>query len=140
MDKKQQGTPVPAEQPESFWLGRVWEARQADGAPNAVPTEARQSLRRRHSLEALINHGLSYSIPWRIRDLSLEGAFLESENGQLPTGASVEVVMRYSCKGRDVEVRLPATVTRIETRGMALKFGRYDNQIYTDLTNLVFAL
>jgi hypothetical protein len=140
MDKKQQGMPVPVEQAQSFWLGRVWEARQADGTRNVVPTEARQTLRRRSGSDVLINHGLSYSIPWQVRDLSLQGAFVEADSGQLPAGSTVEVVMRYHYKDQDVEVRLPATVTRVDARGMALKFGRYDNQTYTDLTNLLFAL
>jgi len=45
----------------------------------------------------------------------------------------------YPGKGEAVELRLPAIVTRIQGDGLALTFGRYDDQAYTDLANLLYA-
>jgi hypothetical protein len=138
VDKKH-GIAALAEREQSFWVSRILERSQSDETRNLVHAEARHSLRRRYRFDALINHGLSYSQTWPVRDLSLEGAFVQADSGQLPKGATVEIVLRYRYKGRDIEVRLPAVVARIDADGMALSFGRYDNHTYTDLTNLLYA-
>ncbi len=130
MDKKfsAQGLPV-VDAEQMFWLGRAQEA-----------PEPRDSIRRPFGLKALVNHGLTYSTPWRVRDLSMTGAFVEMDVTQLPEGAYVELVLRYRYEGKSVEHRLPAIVTRIEDKGAGLTFGRYDDQTYTDLVKLLYAL
>jgi hypothetical protein len=115
-----------------FWLHRATSAR--------TTARGRHSLRRNLNLDVVVNHGMTYSIPWQVRDLSLDGAFVEIESGPLPEASYLEVVVRYDYKDRKVELRLPATVARIEGRGMALRFGYYDDQAYTDLANLLYAL
>jgi hypothetical protein len=114
-----------------FWISRAASAR--------VANPPRHSLRRRANLEVLVNHGLTYSMPWHVRDLSLDGAFIEMEAGPLPEATYLELVLRYRYKDRDMELRLPATVSRIVGHGMALHFGYYDDQTYTDLANLLYA-
>ncbi|HKQ30525.1 MAG TPA: PilZ domain-containing protein [Burkholderiales bacterium] len=116
---------------QSFWIDRALTAQSTEGA--------RHSLRRRPDLDVLVNYGLAYSRPWQVRDLSMNGAFVEIEGGPLPEMTYVEVVLRYHYKGRDVELRLPATVRRVVGQGMALRFGYYDDQAYTDLANLLYA-
>ena len=137
MDKKfsgyQNGNTLPQQ---SFWLGRTFETET--GTP-ALP-EPRHSVRRALHLEVLVNHGLTYSLPWHVRDFSLTGVFVEMDTAELPEGSYVEMVVRYRYKGKSIEHRLPATVTRVEPRGMALTFGHYDDETYTDLTNLLYAL
>jgi hypothetical protein len=124
---------------QTFWLGRAVEAQQdaQAGAP-AIPAP-RHSVRRALHLQALINHGLSYSSPWHVRDLSLTGAFVEMVSSPLPVGSYVEMVLRYALHGATFEHRLPATVTRLEGAGMALTFGAYDDDTYTALANLLYA-
>jgi hypothetical protein len=114
-----------------FWISRAASMRAAN--------PPRHSLRRRADLEVLVNHGLTYSMPWHVRDLSLDGAFIEMEAGPLPEATYLELVLRYRYKDRDIELRLPATVSRMVGHGMALRFGYYDDQTYTDLANLLYA-
>ena len=137
MDRKfggyQKGSTLPQQ---SFWLGRTFEA---DTEAPQLP-EPRHSVRRSLNLEVLVNHGLTYSAPLHVRDFSLTGAYVEMDTAELPEGSYVEMVVRYRYKGRTIEQRLPATVTRVEPRGMALTFGHYDDVTYTDLTNLLYAL
>lgn len=143
MERKSFSQQVPAATAEqTFWLGRALEAREAELARNAPVAEPRDSIRRPFGIEALINYGLSYSTPWRVRDLSLTGAFVEMETNaeQLPLGAYVEFVLRYRYKNQFVEHRIPATVTRNAPDGLALTFGRYDDKTYTDLANMLYAL
>ena len=100
----------------------------------------RASPRRSPNLQVLVNHGLTYSIPSQVRDLSLDGAFIEMNTDPFPESSYLEVVLRYHYKGRNVELRLPAVVARVEGRGMAVRFGGYDDQTYTDLANLLYTL
>jgi hypothetical protein len=137
MDRKfggyQKGSALPQQ---SFWLGRTFEAEiEAPLLP-----EPRHSVRRSLNLEVLVNHSLTYSVPLHVRDFSLTGAYVEMDTAELPEGSYVEMVVRYRYKGRTIEHRLPATVSRVEPRGMALTFGHYDDETYTDLTNLLYAL
>jgi hypothetical protein len=137
MDKKLIGNSAAAIPEQSFWLGRALEAQQEARAEDPAP---RDSVRRPLNLEVLVNHGLDYSTPWQVRDLSLTGAFVEMDTSHLPEGSYVEVVLRYRYQGKSFELRLPATVTRLEHRGMGLTFGQYDDETYTCLTNLLYAL
>ena len=125
---------------QAFWLGRALEAREQERIRDVPVPAPRHSVRRPFGVEAFVNHGLSYSTPWRVRDLSLTGAFVEMDATQLPQGENVEFVLRYRYKNQSVEHRIPATVMRAAPDGVALTFGRYDDQTYTDLANLLFAL
>lgn len=133
MDRKSPRPEAPTTETmeQSFWISRATSASAIN-----IP---RRSLRRRPNLEVLVNHGLTYSTPWQVRDLSLDGAFIEAKNAPIPEASFLELVLRYHYKDRDVELRLPATVARIVGRGMALRFGYYDDQTYTDLANLLYA-
>jgi HAMP domain-containing protein len=138
MDRKLlRGIPSPTAD-QSFWLGRALEAREEARLEDDA-TQPRHSIRRQLDLQVLVNHGLTYSVPWHVRDLSLTGAFVEMDAAQLPESSYVEFVLRYRYQGRPIEHRIPATVTRVAAEGVALTFGHYDDQAYTDLTNLLYA-
>lgn len=135
MDRKfpTYGTPAGTAD-QAFWLRRA-----SDGAAPRRPAP-RHSLRRPLNMEALVNHGLTYSSPWPVRDLSLTGAFVEMDAGQLSDGTYVEFVLRYRYLGKLIEHRIPASVARVQADGVALIFGEFDDQTYTDLANLLYAL
>ena len=40
---------------------------------------------------------------------------------------------------KQIEHRIPATIARLQAKGIGLKFEAYDNQTYTDLVNLLYA-
>jgi hypothetical protein len=124
-----------------FWLSRAAREQQAR-APrgDALVPEPRVSLRRRIPLEVLVNYGMTYSVPWRVRDLSLHGAFVEMDAADLQEGSYVEFVLRYRYKDKAFEHRLPAKIARLGADGVALEFGDYDDATYTDLVNLLYAI
>ncbi|GEM_PF-2200885 len=124
---------------ESFWLNRAAQAQSARTEEAQVAPEPRHSLRCSLGLEVLVNFGLTYSAAWCVRDFSMTGVFIKMEAAQLQKGTGVEVVLRYRHNDTWIEQRLAATVTRIEPDGAALTFGRYDDQTYTDLANLLYA-
>jgi hypothetical protein len=118
------------ERPEHhFWISRASTAQTPRG-----------SLRRHPDLEVKIHQGLGYTAMCRVRDLSMDGAFVEIQVGPLPQlSRHIEMVLLCSYKDQDIELRLPATVTRVTGRGVALRFGYYDDRTYTDLANLLYA-
>jgi PilZ domain-containing protein len=142
MDRKFAGngiTPIGAEQP--FWLSRALEASQEQQqSEKGFNAEPRHSIRRPVNLDVVVNHGMTFSVPSQVRNLSLTGAFVEMDAAHLPVGAFVEIVLRYHYDGKAIVHRLPATVARIEERGIGLSFDRYDDDTYTDLSNLLCLL
>src|SRR5690349_15449624 len=101
MDRKQISNRPSADVSEQqFWLARAMDAREADRDESRTHPTLRQSLRRPLELHALINHGLTYSVPWHVRDLNLAGAFVELDAAHLPEGSYVEFVLRYDYKGK----------------------------------------
>ena len=99
----------------------------------------RTTVRAEIPIQVLINYDFSYSEVKTVRDLSPDGAFVALSSREIPEGARVEAVLRYRAKGKMLEHRLPADVVRVDRDGVALKFGRYDDDTYTELVNLLYA-
>ncbi len=147
MDRKiirQDGSPAIPD--DAVWVGRALsESQKQTGHPDSARRDRgrnshqRMSIRTAVPYQALINYGMSYSAVWRIHDISMSGAFVEMAMGSLGAGALVEFVIRFRRAGRPVEHRLPATAIRVQSNGVALKFGDYDDDVYTDLINLLYA-
>jgi hypothetical protein len=100
--------------------------------------ESRRSVRRPCDFEVLVSRQGESTISARLRDLSLAGAFV-ANLGKLSKGSDVDLVLHYRRGNGQVELRLAATVARVEPEGAALAFGNYDNYRYTDLANLLYA-
>lgn len=125
----------PGNSSDPFWIARPDHASPSLQHGPVV----RQALRRHAPLTALINFGLHYSRRWPIRDLSTNGAFVEMPAIGIKPGMSIEFVLRFRAGNRAVEHRLPARVERIESDGVALRFGQFDDQAYTDLVRMLYA-
>ncbi len=141
---RQEGSPASAA--DLVWVGHgLSQAQEQAGRQISAQRDHSKDCHQRISIRsevpyrALINYGMRYSGVSRIRDMSMSGAFVEMAVGDLGEGASVEFVIRFRYKGRPVEHRLPATAIRVQSNGVALKFGHYDDNAYTDLINLLYA-
>ncbi len=115
-------------------------ARVRREAAAAGRREYRTSLRKRIPFETLVSYGITYSVPWHIRNLSLGGALVDMDGSTLRVGSIIEFELRFKHRGRQIEHRIPARVARIEPRGVALQFGDYDDRAYADLTNLLYEI
>ena len=102
-----------------------------------MDVESRSSTRKSIPMEIIVNYGMTYSGSWHIRDLSMDGVFVEMGGAELPQGTPVELVFRYSYRGAPHEHRLPASVVRSGSDGLAFRFGKYDDDVYTGLVNLL---
>ncbi len=104
-----------------------------------MKAEQRQSIRKKISFNILINHDLTYSRRWKIRDLSLSGARLERDGEGFSPGTPVEAVLTLREHDEYDLHRLSADVVRADRDGMALRFRHYDDRTYTALVNLLYS-
>lgn len=104
-----------------------------------MKAEQRQSIRKKIALDIIINHDFSYSKHWKIRDLSLSGASLETERVGLSPGTPVEAVLRLREHDEYDQHRVPADVVRADRGGVALRFRDYDDRTYTALVKLLYS-
>ena len=100
--------------------------------------DARRSPRRRVPLEARIAIESTQVFPGQVQNISSSGVFLQRTNAVLDIGAAVEFVLHYHRNDRPLELRIPATVVRLERDGVALRFGRYNSVVYTDLIEVIY--
>ena len=101
--------------------------------------EQRASIRKKISLNVLINHDLTYSKRWKVRDLSMSGAWVEMAGEELAPGTPIEAVLSLKERDEYILYRLPAQVVRMDGNGVALRFSRYDYRAYTALVNLLYS-
>ncbi len=73
----------------------------------------------------------------RLRDISLDGAFIETENFALAKGTDMEIVLKIRRGGKPALCCLPAKVVRAERGGAAVVFGDLDEHAYYILLGIV---
>jgi hypothetical protein len=111
---------------------------QTDPVSTLGKPEARRSPRRQVVLDARIIAGSNQTIPVKVQSISASGAFAHAADLTLNVGAAVEFVLLCQRKGEPSELRMSATIVRLEQNGVALRFGRYDSVVYTDLISLIY--
>ena len=75
----------------------------------------------------------------RLRDISLDGAFIEIENFALVKGTKLDLVLRVLREEKTTACPLPAEVVRVEKDGAALMFGGLDQHVENVLGNIGLA-
>ena len=73
----------------------------------------------------------------RLRDISLDGAFIETNNFNLAKGTKLDLVLRILRKEKTTACPVPAEVVRVSKDGAALVFGRIDRRVYDILCDIV---
>ncbi|HEX9627423.1 MAG TPA: PilZ domain-containing protein [Acidiferrobacterales bacterium] len=144
MDRKpklQQSSPPAAA--DHFWLASLAQ-QQIHGSAETTDLEPGQSLNTRVALpaevlyKAVIDDGSSQHLVWKIRDMSMTGAYVEMDVSQLHEGKVVELLLRYSFRGRMIQHRLPAKVVRIQLNGAGLRLSYLEPQTFRDLLALLY--
>jgi PilZ domain len=129
-----------------MWLARAVRENAPPDLPVRPPLSPlctslyeRQSIRRAIPCSILVDFGTVYAIASNILNLSLTGVYVDLDVTGAQLGDSVEVVMAFAYRGEQIERRIPATIARLQSQGVGLKFEAYDDQTYTDLVNLLYA-
>ena len=100
------------------------------------PADRRLAQRRVTDVKVFAGDGVELA-KCRLRDISVDGAFLETKNFALTEGTNVELVLKIRSGGKPTHCRLPAEVIRVEDDGAALMFGNLDEQLYNVLLDIV---
>lgn len=89
-------------------------------------------------MKAMVTHHRLGLTKCRLRNISLEGAFVEVKDFDVAAGADVDLVLKVrSGQGRG-HCRLPANILRVEEDGVAITFHDLDDQSYHVLFDIVY--
>ncbi len=111
----------------------VWEVASTS---ESLPGDRRLGSRRAAGVKVLAYDGVEMK-KYRLRDISLDGAFLETKNFALTKGTNLEVVLKIRSGGKATYCRLPAMVIRAEEDGAAVMFAHLDEQADNTLLKIV---
>ncbi len=121
--------------------GRRVSGMETNAGTMAYPMcEQNTSARKKIPFDALVDYCITYSVPWHIMELGMEGALVHMDTTGLQVGSSTEFVLRYKYNRQPVEHRIAAVVERMDARGVALRFSHYDEAARADLARLLYAL
>ena len=74
-----------------------------------------------------------------LRDISLNGAFIEAMPDDLPyTNSNVELALTMHRNGQSKYCRIPARIARITDQGAAVSFSDIGAETYSNLVSIVY--
>lgn len=115
---------------EAPWLARM-------ACASRDEQDLRHCPRKAVNMHVSLNQCMTCYGSGAIRDLSLHGAFIEIADQGLSAGMSVQIGFPFLFAGLPIERRLSARVLRIEPKGVALQFHKYNPDFYNDLFSLL---
>jgi hypothetical protein len=101
-----------------------------------LPVERRLDPRRVTDVKVFAHDGVELR-KCRLRDISVNGAFVETKDFPLAKNADVELVLRIRREGRLTHCRLPAKVLRVTPEGAALMFVDLDEMLAKTVFDIV---
>lgn len=100
--------------------------------------ERRESQRLPLSVDVVLNHHDQVVIG-TLRDVSLNGAFIDAEPDILPYSGTVEFGFTVPVNGGSKHFRMVATIRRVTQSGAGISFGDVDREAYFNLVDLYTA-
>ncbi len=100
--------------------------------------ERRDNARQPVEWDAVLNYQ-QHAIICTIRDISLNGAFVETVPDELPTrNANVELGFSVLNNGESRYLRIPGKIAYIKDNGAGVRFSDVGMEIYKDLVEVVY--
>ena len=99
--------------------------------------DRRLGPRRWTQVTAMISHNRLGMARCKLRDISLEGAFVVTGKRILEPDDSVELVLKVRTGKHSQHCRVPAKVARVSDEGAALVFDEPDEELYRTATELL---
>ncbi|OGI51286.1 MAG: hypothetical protein A3B81_02255 [Candidatus Muproteobacteria bacterium RIFCSPHIGHO2_02_FULL_65_16] len=106
-----------------------------------MTTERRDTPRIPIALDAFLRDENSSFLRFLTRDISLDGAFVETGRAGLPGAGSLELALKLptDTAGGPKLHRMHAQVTRLAPDGAGVVFDKVNTDAYAALLNLVFS-
>ncbi len=98
----------------------------------------RTGPRRLADVKAMVTHERLGLTRCKLRDISLEGAFIETDGFVLSKNTEVDLVLRIRSGEKRKHCRVPARVARVTQNGAALAFDDLDEPVYRALFDIVY--
>ena len=111
----------------------------AMSASKSSPSERRDTPRVPIELDAMVKLADRPFQMFRTRDLSLDGAFVETGPHRLAPKDRVEVALKIPVSGVSQIYRFPARVARVAPQGVGMVFDHINTESYAALLDLVFS-
>ena len=108
-------------------------------ASKPKPDDRRISLRRDVDVKAMITHHRLGLTKCLLRNMSLDGAFVEVNGFDIAVGTDVDLVLKVRSGQKRNHCRLSANIVRVEKGGVAIKFHDLDNRSYQVLFDIVYS-
>jgi hypothetical protein len=100
--------------------------------------DRRLGPRRTASVKALVTHDRAGLTKCLLREIGIDGAFVETGGFHLKKGADVDLVLKIRNGDKRTHCRVPAKVVRTTAEGAALSFDDIDEGIYRILFDIVY--
>lgn len=97
--------------------------------------ERRESERLPIGIDVVLNHR-SQAVVCTIKNISMNGAFIDAEPELLPYNGSVELGFSVPVNGESRQFRVPATIRWLAASGAGVSFGDIGREAYFSLVDL----
>lgn len=101
--------------------------------------ERRLSVRANLRLDVVIRDNRSGVAHGKVRNMNLDGVFVELDPVISPLSEPLETVLFLPFRRELRQIQLPVVVLRAVDDGVALKFNTYDLATYKTLVNLLYS-
>lgn len=100
-----------------------------------MTSERRESQRLPIGVDVVLNHR-SQAVVCTIKNISLNGAYIDAEPELLPYNGSVELGFTVPVNGESKQFRVPATIRWLAASGAGVSFGDIGREAYFSLVDL----
>lgn len=101
-------------------------------------SERRENNRIPVTFDVVLNYR-EHALICTLKDISLNGAFLEAAPDDLPyTNSDVELAVTVNRGGQAKYCRIPARISRITENGAAISFSDVGMDAYSSLVSIVY--
>lgn len=103
-----------------------------------MATDRRLGPRKQIALEVIVNHRRLGLQRCQTRDISLDGAYIETPEFALRKNAKVDLVLLIPANGKTQHYQVQAKVASVEKRGVTVIFRNLDEPTYSALVDLLY--
>ncbi len=103
-----------------------------------MASDRRLGPRKQVTLEVLVSDRKPGAKSCQTRDISLDGAFIETQDVTLKKKANIELILRIPSNRGPTDHPVQAKVTSVEKHGATVIFRNLEEQTYSALVDLLY--
>jgi len=103
-----------------------------------MASDRRLGPRKQITLEVLVSDRKRGAKSCQTRDISLDGAFIETQDVTLKKKAKIDLILKIPSNRGATDHLVQAKVTSVEKHGVTVIFGNLEEQTYKALVDLLY--